>query len=126
VLIRTDQDVAAKSVDMPGASNVRMRVMLGRADGAPTFAMRIFEIEPGGHTPLHEHNFEHEVVVLAGQGEALNGDQAHPIAAGHMLLVEPNERHQFRNTGQTLLKIMCLVPLSYETGDGRTEPTPGS
>ena len=30
--------------------------------------MRHFEIEPGGTTPLHEHEWEHEAFILTGGG----------------------------------------------------------
>ena len=63
MLIKKIDEVKAKAVEMEGAKDVTVRVLFGPADGAPTFAMRVFEVAGGGHTPYHEHPFEHEVNV---------------------------------------------------------------
>ena len=89
-----------------------MRRLLGPEDGTPTFAMRQFEVAPGGHTPLHSHPYEHEIFVLEGQGVVQEGVREHPLAAGDVVFVVPGEIHQFRNTGQQPLKFLCLVPNS--------------
>ncbi len=78
--------------------------------GAKNFAMRVFEIESGGHTPLHRHPWEHEVFVLEGEGELFNGENAKPFKVGYAVFVPPNELHQFRNSSKVLLKIICLIP----------------
>lgn len=36
--------------------------------GAENFAMRLFEIQPRGYSPLHQHDWEHEVFILEGKG----------------------------------------------------------
>ena len=63
MIIKTISDVAASPVQMEGAKNVSVRVVFGPADKAPTFAMRVFELDAGGHTPFHTHAFEHEVMI---------------------------------------------------------------
>ncbi len=49
------------------ARRVAGRVVIGRADGAPHFAMRVFEIGEGGHTPKHSHPWEHEMFYHSGR-----------------------------------------------------------
>ncbi len=97
-------------VDMEGASGCRIRCLVGPEDGAPSFSMRQFEIEPGGHTPLHQHAHEHEVFVLEGSGVVLEGDREHPLAPGSVVFVPPNEPHQFRAVGPGPMKFLCLIP----------------
>jgi quercetin dioxygenase-like cupin family protein len=80
--------------------------------------MREFEVAPGGFTPRHEHPYEHEVYVLSGEGQVFSGDQPHPIRSGDVILVQPDETHQFRNTGSVPLRFLCLIPNS---GDMRSE-----
>ena len=48
---------------------IAARVVIGRNDGANNFCMRIFEIGTGGHTPLHSHDWEHEMFIHSGSGE---------------------------------------------------------
>jgi quercetin dioxygenase-like cupin family protein len=128
MLIRKAQQVAAQQMDMPGAQDVNMRVMLGRDDGVPTFAMRLFEVASGGHTPKHAHNYEHQVIVLEGTGQVLgglHGATIRPIQPGDVVFVPPNEPHQFRNTGAGTLKFMCMVPTHFDCGRDTCAPTPG-
>lgn len=104
------ETVQQQPVDMEGASGCRVRWLVGKPEGAPNFAMRQFEVAAGGHTPKHSHPYEHEVFVLEGQGVVLEGDQEHPLNAGAVVYVAPDEVHQFRNTGDGPLKFLCLVP----------------
>jgi quercetin dioxygenase-like cupin family protein len=106
------QDVESKPVEMEGARGCSVRWMLGRQDGAPNFTLRHFEVEPGGYTPRHFHPYEHEVYVLEGNGVVYENDHSHPLRAGDVVLVKPDEIHQFRNTGDTTMKFICLIPNS--------------
>jgi quercetin dioxygenase-like cupin family protein len=74
--------------------------------------MREFEVSPGGHTPRHFHDYEHEVYVLAGAGTIVDGDNERPLAAGDVVFVAPNDVHQFRNTGKEPMRFLCLIPNS--------------
>lgn len=110
--VTSTEAVEAKEVQMEGASGCTVRQLLGQGDGAPTFAMRQFEVAPGGHTPRHFHSYEHEVYVLEGQGLVFEGEKPHPLTAGDVVLVKPDEVHQFRNTGDRPMKFLCLIPNS--------------
>ena len=106
------EEVPASEVTMEGAAGCRVRWLVGEKENAPTFAMREFEVSPGGHTPKHFHDYEHEVYVLAGSGTVLDGDRERPLAAGDVLFVAPNDVHQFRNTGSEPMRFLCLIPNS--------------
>lgn len=104
------QSVPDAEVQMEGAVGCRMRCLVGPEDQAPSFSMRQFEVAVGGHTPKHSHGYEHEVFVLEGAGVVLEGDREHALRAGSVVLVPPNQVHQFRNTGSGPLKFLCLIP----------------
>jgi quercetin dioxygenase-like cupin family protein len=106
------EQVAKAPVTMEGAVGCQVRWLVDETQGAPNFAMRQFEVAPGGYTPRHSHPYEHEVFVLEGDGVVVEGDVEHPLRAGDFLLVTPNEIHQFRNTGSQPLKFLCMVPNS--------------
>ncbi len=128
MLIRKPSDTQSRVMDMPGASGVTMKLMVGSDDGAPNFAMRIFEVQPGGHTPRHQHNYEHEIIILEGHAHVGTSDdesQDTTAQAGDVLFIPANQTHQFRNTSQNVLKFMCMVPTEFDCA-GSTEPTPGS
>lgn len=110
--IKQHTEVPASDVTMEGASGCRVRWLIGEVDQAPNFAMREFEVEPGGHTPKHSHDYEHEVFVLDGEGVILEGDESRPLRTGDVVYVAPNDVHQFRNTGEAPMRFLCLIPNS--------------
>ena len=93
------------------APGVVMRVVAGPDDGAPTFVMRVFEIQPGSATPYHSHPWEHEVFIVSGKGVLRNGDAERPLSEGDAALVMPDEPHCFASTGENIFRIICVVPL---------------
>jgi quercetin dioxygenase-like cupin family protein len=110
--VKHSVDVPQSDVAMEGAAGCRVRWLVGSADQAPNFAMREFELEPGGHTPRHFHPYEHEIYVLAGEGAVVDGDRERPLRPGDVVLVNPDDVHQFRNTGAVPFKMLCLIPNS--------------
>jgi len=93
------------------AKGVKIRWLINEKHGAPNFAMRRFEVAPGGSTPYHSHDWEHEVYVLEGEAVAVSENGETPIGPGSVILVEPNEMHCFRNTGEKDLVFLCMIPL---------------
>jgi quercetin dioxygenase-like cupin family protein len=99
----------ALAVASEGAKGVAMRVPIAQSDGAPSFTLRFFALEPGGHTPQHHHPYEHEIIVWDGSGTLWGADGEWPLAAGTVALVLPGEEHQFR-AGPKGLSFLCAVP----------------
>jgi len=93
------------------APGVIMRIVAGTAEKAPTFVMRVFEIQTGSATPLHTHPWEHEIFVLGGKGVVRSGGRETPLAEGDAATVLPNEQHSFMNVGKEMLRMICVVPL---------------
>jgi len=108
--IKEYREVAAKHFDSEIAKGIDARVVIGKGDGAPNFCMRVFEIAPGGHTPKHAHDWEHEMFIHAGEGEVFGNGRWHPIAAGKVVFIPGHEDHQLRNSGKEKLIVVCLVP----------------
>jgi quercetin dioxygenase-like cupin family protein len=108
-VIHYDQ-VELEPVYADGAKGARIRWLIAQKDGAPTFAMRMFEVEPGGHTPYHQHDWEHELYVLSGNGvlQTERGDIS--FAENDVMFVDPNLLHSFKNTGSGTLKFLCIIP----------------
>jgi quercetin dioxygenase-like cupin family protein len=107
---------------MDGVVGASMAVMVGRGDGAPNFALRSFEVAPGGNTPKHSHDYEHEVYIVAGAGEVLLEGQFRPIKGGDVIYVPADAEHQFRADAAQPLQFLCIVPVERNCGG----PTPGS
>ena len=93
--------------DAPG---VLHRVAVGADDGAPRFAMRVFEVEPGSSTPFHIHWWEHEVFVLAGEGVVKSQAGETRIGQGTVVYVAPEEEHHFEANLGKPAAFLCLIP----------------
>jgi quercetin dioxygenase-like cupin family protein len=106
--------VKLEEVEIAGASKVKVRWLITKEIGAEHFAMRVFEIEPLGYTPMHTHPWEHEIFILEGKGQTFDKKNTMPITAGDVVFVPPNEWHQFQNIGEAVLKFICLIPYSKE------------
>lgn len=101
---------------MEGARGAWKQIPLAKADGVPHYSLRVFTIEPDGHTPYHSHPFEHMNYVIDGQGVLVDADGTErPVKKGDFALVMPGEVHQYKNASADAPFVMiCLVPKDYE------------
>jgi quercetin dioxygenase-like cupin family protein len=114
MIVKAYSEVPAEKVTMAGAESVTIRWLLGKDSPAPNFYLRLFEVMPGGHSPYHTHASEHEIFILEGRGRINAKGNTFPVSAGYFALVEPDEEHQFENSGDAVLKFLCLVPREDE------------
>jgi quercetin dioxygenase-like cupin family protein len=114
-ITRLEETVKTR-VTMEGAKDAWRQVPVSKADGAPTFSVRVFTIDPGGHTPYHSHVSEHVNYIIEGEGAVVTeAGQERPVRAGDFVLVLPGETHQYRNTSADAAFVMiCAVPKEYE------------
>ncbi len=103
-------DIPLEEVNVDGAKNTKIRWLISQKDNAPHFAMRMFEVEPGGFTPYHTHEWEHEAFVLQGKGALVTKDDEKEFKQWDVIFVPPNVTHQFRNTGDDLMRFLCIIP----------------
>lgn len=113
-------DLQPEKVDVDGAIDVGMRVMLSEADGAPNFNLRVFDVKPGGNTPKHEHPYEHEIFILEGEGEMLLEGEIRKISKYDTALIPASTRHTIVNTGSSLLRLICIVPQDMGVNPGKS------
>lgn len=108
--VKSISEHAQHAVTMSGSSGAKMRMLVGPEENAANFHMRHFEVAPGGHTPHHKHDYEHEILILKGEGAASSEAGERRFRAGDVIWVPANELHQFRNTGRAPLEFICLIP----------------
>ena len=104
-------DILLEEVTMEGAKKAKIRWLISGKDKAPNFAMRMFELEPGGFTPYHSHSWEHENFIVEGVGALVTEEGELAFKPGDVIFVDPFMKHNYKNTGDTTLKFLCLVPL---------------
>ncbi len=92
-----------------GNFKVRMRVLIGEND-APTYLMRVFEVDPGGVIPNHAHPWEHEIFILKGTLKLRIEDKEYIVQEGHAIYIPPNVPHEYENIGNTTAIFICTIP----------------
>ncbi|MCP4591325.1 MAG: cupin domain-containing protein [bacterium] len=95
---------------LDGAREAKMRMLIGPEDGAKNFHMRHVEVGPGGCTPHHSHDYEHEILVLKGSGVATSAQGERPFSSGDVIFIPANERHQLVNKSESPCEFVCLIP----------------
>jgi len=101
---------------MEGAEKALKQMPLSTADGVPMYSLRVFTVEPGGFTPYHHHPYEHMNYIIEGEGAIVDVDgNERPINAGDFALINPDEKHQYRNKSKDKSFVMiCGVPKEFE------------
>ena len=112
----TSLDKVEKTIpDMEGVKGVYKQIPISKENGTPTFSFRVFTISPGGHTPLHNHPFEHLNYIIDGEGSIVAENREYAVKKGDFIMIPPHEVHQYRNVSASVPMVMiCAVPKEYE------------
>lgn len=107
MLVKRCDEVVPTTYD-DGRAGVTMREMITAPDGAPTFAMRVFDLVPGAATPYHHHPWEHEVFIVRGTGAVRSEQGDSPFAAGDTVFIPGKEPHCF--VAEIAVQFVCVIP----------------
>src|SRR6056297_3152018 len=111
MIVKKYSEIKEEKGDMDGVKGAHIRWLVAEKDGAENFAMRRFRVEKDGYTPFHKHPHEHETYILKGNGVMVTENGEKPIEEGSFIFVKPYEKHQFKNTGETDLEFLCMIPM---------------
>jgi quercetin dioxygenase-like cupin family protein len=109
-MIRHIDEIAGQPLSGEGIDKVVKRLLVGPQDGWQGWAMRLFELAPGGHTPRHRHPWPHINFVTLGQGTLHVDGVDHAVATGSCAYVPAGAEHQFSNSGAETFAFLCIVP----------------
>ena len=107
-VIKRGEEIEYEPVD--AADGLRKGVLLDEFDGAPTFAIRRFELDAGASVPRHTNAVEHEQYVLAGEYVVGIEESEHVVSAGDALLIPAGVEHWYHNDGDEPAAFICAVP----------------
>ena len=108
------KNIDSKAVNVPGATNVFKQVLVGPQQGWTGWVMRLFTLSKGGCTPKHSHPWPHINYIVKGTGTLFLEDKEQDIGSDQAAYISGGEVHQFKNTGESELSFICIVP---EEGD---------
>ena len=112
MLVQHYEDIPAEKVET--GKNTTIRWLISESEGAPHFYMRLLEIGPGGSTPHHTHEWEHEVFIIEGNGKLMGDGEEMPLKSGDAVFVPGGEIHHFESAGQQTMKMLCLIPVKHD------------
>ncbi|WP_066500696.1 cupin domain-containing protein [Abyssisolibacter fermentans] len=110
MIISHERNVEGKKIVGDNAKNVLMKAVISPDEGWDGYVMRIFELEKDGFTPKHTHPWPHINYIIEGEGLLYLDGNENKVEAGSFAYVPSDELHQFRNTGEKILKFICIVP----------------
>lgn len=65
--------------------------------------------EPGNPgPPLHLHPYPETWIVRSGKAKFISGDLQFDAGVGDILVVEAETPHKYKNTGDTVLELVCI------------------
>ena len=99
-----------KKIESPVVKGASMQTLISPEEGWIGHVMRMMEVEKGGHTPRHTHDWPHINYVAEGEGILHIEGEDHKLEPGSYAYVPANKLHQFINTGEEVLKFICIVP----------------
>jgi len=108
-------EIKQEDVKEPRFEDVKVRWLITKDDGAENFAMRHFEIAPGGQSAHHTHDWEHETFILDGHGSVVCGEEKERVGPDYVIFIPPNIPHHFENLGHEALRFLCLIPYKSST-----------
>lgn len=98
-----------KAVEVSAGERATKQVLIG-SNEAPHFALRRFEIQPGGSMPLHTNTVEHEQYVLNGEAHVQIGDKTHLVKKDSAVFIPAGVRHSYEVVGNEPFVFVCIVP----------------
>ncbi len=103
-------EVEGQPLSGEGIEGVVKRLLVGPDEGWRGWALRLFELEPQGHTPRHRHLWPHIDYITRGRGTLHLDGVDHALVEGSFAYVPAGATHQFSNAGDTAFAFLCIVP----------------
>jgi quercetin dioxygenase-like cupin family protein len=110
MVVSNESQVTASVMNFPNVKNAAMKVLVGAQQGWTDHVMRVVELGPEGYSPQHSHDWPHINYMLDGSGVLFIDGEEYPVEKGAYAFVPANAEHQFRNTGSSPFRFICIVP----------------
>jgi quercetin dioxygenase-like cupin family protein len=103
------EGVEPQAYDDPSLEGVSKHELIGEAEGARQYRMRVFVVLPGGRTARERHPHDHGVMILSGRARVTLGEDTHELGAGDVVYVAGDELHCFEALDDRPLEFVCVV-----------------
>ncbi|MDQ6437661.1 cupin domain-containing protein [Mesorhizobium sp. LHD-90] len=90
-------------------AGVETQMHISASNGSTQLCMFEQWVDSGMGAPTHSHPVEEVLTVVSGEAEIWIDDEANILFGGQSVVVPPNRRHGFRNTGSKALHIRAVL-----------------
>ena len=104
-LARPDEDQSLPHIGVVGDTYT---VLLSGENTDGRYCVIDMLVAPGGGPAPHRHDFEESFILLEGQIEATFRGQKSTIKAGQTLHIPANAPHEFHNTSDQKVRLLCI------------------
>lgn len=105
--VKNMHDISQETI--PAGIGVSKGILISPDEG-PNFAMRVFEIQPGGSMPNHTNQVEHEQFVLSGRAKIGIGEEIFEVKKEDVVFIPADIPHWYETIGEEPFRFLCLVP----------------
>ena len=121
MIVKNDQ---IEEYKLPGLSH---RTVAGPLQGCRTLEVWVQTVDPGSATPVHRHDCEEAIVILAGHGILDLDGQKMEFGPGNTLVVPRDAVHQITCIGPEPLNLVAALgtaPVRVHTAENERIPLP--
>jgi quercetin dioxygenase-like cupin family protein len=110
MVIAHEKDLQGMVMESPDLKNAAMKVLISPEEGWDDYVMRLVELDEGGYSPRHAHQWPHINYVVEGKGLLYTDGKNTPLETGSYALVPAGTLHQYKNDGNGKFRFICIVP----------------
>ena len=110
MIVGNEKEILSHVIESPEVRNAAMKVLISPKEGWEGYVMRVVELDEGGYSPRHTHDWPHINYIIEGEGTLHIDGKDNPIQAGSFAYVPSGSDHQFRNNGTGKFRFICIVP----------------
>lgn len=96
-----------EELDLEGGGKIRW--LITHRDGADKFSLRLITVPEGKSTPSHKHDYEHEIFVISGEGDAVLDGKIFTLGEDSFIFVPGGVFHTVK--ARKKMKMICVVPI---------------
>lgn len=87
-----------------------LSMVVNREVGARSMSIWTTFHEPGEVVPLHTHEYEEIITVIAGEAIVTVAGESTPVRADMSVIIPPRTPHGYQNAGDSILRMIASFP----------------
>jgi quercetin dioxygenase-like cupin family protein len=99
-----------RPVILSGSGHPSLSMVVNREVGARSMSVWTTFHQPGEVVPLHTHDYEEIITVVAGEAIVTVASESSPVRADMSIVIPPHTPHGYKNSGDGILRMIASFP----------------